>query len=266
MPTGFFNVPNPKNEPVLNYEPGSPARNLLKETIRKMKQEELDIPMIIGGDEIRTGQIVKIAPPHDHQHTLGHFHKGDADHVEMAINAALGAKENWGNMSWEHRASIFLKAADLIAGPYRSRLNAATMLGQSKSVYQAEIDSACEIIDFLRFNVHYMTQIYRQQPESSPGVWNRIEQRPLEGFVFAITPFNFTAIAGNLPTSPALMGNTVVWKPSLTQVYSAHVLMEIFMEAGLPDGVINLIFTSGPVAGEVIFKHLENHRRKHTKL
>lgn len=256
MPKGFFNVPTPVNEPVLNYAPGSNERTLLKAAIAEARSQEKDIPMFIGGEEVRTGNRAAIRPPHDHQHILGYYHQGDQSHVEAAINAALAAKADWENLSWEHRAAIFLKAADLIAGKYRYKLNAATMLGQSKNAYQAEIDSACEIIDFLRFNVKYMTEIYMQQPPVSPrGIWNRVEQRPLEGFVFALTPFNFTAIAGNLPTSAAMMGNVVVWKPSNTQIYSAQVLMEIFREAGVPDGVINLIYVSGPVAGEVIFNH-----------
>ncbi|MBX7181623.1 MAG: L-glutamate gamma-semialdehyde dehydrogenase, partial [Bacteroidia bacterium] len=217
--------------------------------------EEADIPMYIGGKEIRTGNKKRLAPPHDHQHTLGYFHRGGKDEIQLAIKEALKAKPNWENLSWEQRASIFLKAADLIAGPYRYQLNAATMLGQSKNVYQAEIDSACELIDFLRFNVQFATEIYSQQPISSPGIWNRTEQRPLEGFVFALTPFNFTAIAGNLPSSAALMGNTVVWKPADTQIYAASLIMKILKEAGLPDGVINLVYVSGPEAGEVIFNH-----------
>lgn len=255
MATGFFNVPVPKNEPVKSYAPGSPERKELQNTLNALRAVELDIPMYIGGSEVRSDQRIRIAPPHDHQHTLGYFHKSTKAHVSSAIQAALRAKASWVNMPWEHRASIFLKAADLIAGPYRSRLNAATMLGQSKNAYQAEIDSACEIIDFLRYNVYFMTQIYSEQPESSPGVWNRMEWRPLEGFVYALTPFNFTAIAGNLPSSCALMGNVVVWKPSNTQVYSANVLMEIFNKAGVPDGVINLIYPSGPDAADVIFSH-----------
>ncbi len=256
MPKGFFNVPTPVNEPVLNYAPGSQERTLLKAAIKEARSQEKDIPMYIGGEEVRTGNRAALRPPHDHQHILGYYHQGDKSHVEAAINAALAAKAGWENLGWEHRAAIFLKAADLIAGKYRYKLNAATMLGQSKNAYQAEIDSACEIIDFLRFNVKYMSEIYMQQPPVSPrGVWNRVEQRPLEGFVFALTPFNFTAIAGNLPTSAAMMGNVVVWKPSNTQIYSAQVLMEIFREAGVPDGVINLIYVSGPVAGDVIFNH-----------
>lgn len=255
MPKGVYTVPVPKNEPVLSYAPGSPERANLKKALEDARSKQADIPMYIGAEEVRTGNKKPMNPPHDHQHLLGHFHEGDASHVEQAINAALGAKEAWAELPWEHRASIFLKAADLLAGPYRARINAATMLGQSKSAFQAEIDSACELIDFLRFNAHYMVQIYQDQPESSPGVWNRLEYRPLEGFVFAITPFNFTAIAGNLPASAALMGNTVVWKPAYTQIYSAQVIMEVFKEAGLPDGVINLIYVDGPVAGDVTFNH-----------
>lgn len=255
MPKGIYKVPQAKNEPVKNYAPGSPERKELQAMLKTLRAKKMDIPMYIGGEEIRSGVKTRIAPPHDHQHTLGYFHKSDKKHVKQAIDAALKAKAAWENLSWEHRASIFLKAADLIAGPYRAKLNAATMLGQSKNAYQAEIDSACEIIDFLRFNVQYMTEIYAQQPDSNPGMWNRLEWRPLEGFVYALTPFNFTAIAGNLPTSAAMMGNTVVWKPSNTQVYSANVLMEIFIRAGVPDGVINLIYPSGPDAAEVIFNH-----------
>ena len=255
MSNGFFAIPLPKNEAVLSYAPGSKERIGLKKALEEARSKVLDIPMYIGAEEVRTGDKKTISPPHDHKHILGHFHLGDKTHVEQAINAALAAKELWSNLSWEYRASIFLKAADLLAGPYRFKMNAATMLGQSKNAYQAEIDSACELIDFLRFNVHFMGEIYRDQPESSPGVWNRIEYRPLEGFVFALTPFNFTAIAGNLPTSAALMGNTVVWKPANTQIYAANVIMEILKEAGLPDGVINLVYVSGPDAGEVIFNH-----------
>ena len=255
MSKGFFNVPVPKNEPVYSYAPGTKERAALKKAIDEARSKELDIPMYIGSEEIRTGSKKRLAPPHDHKHTLGYFHEGDSEHVEQAINAALTAKKLWADLSWEHRASIFLKAADLLAGPYRYKMNAATMLGQSKNPYQAEIDSACELIDFLRFNVYFMTQIYHEQPESSPGIWNRLEYRPLEGFTFAITPFNFTAIAGNLPTSMAMMGNTVVWKPANSQVYAANVIMQVLKEAGLPDGVINLIYVSGPTAGEVVFNH-----------
>ncbi len=255
MPKGIYQVPAAKNEPVLSYAPGSAEKAALKAALAEMRGKELDVPMYIGAEEVRTGKKVRMAPPHDHAHTLGHFHRGDASHVKQAIDAALAAKEAWENLSWEHRASIFLKAADLISGPYRAQMNAATMLAQSKNAYQAEIDAVCELADFLRFNVQYMTEIYAQQPASSPQVWNRVEQRPLEGFVFALTPFNFTAIAGNLPSAPAMMGNTVVWKPADSQVYSANLIMQIFKEAGLPDGVINLVYVSGPVAGDVIFHH-----------
>ncbi len=256
MLKGFFNVPAPVNEPILSYAVGSRERKLLQQAIQAALAQEVDIPMFIGGKEVRTDRKVSIHPPHQHKHTLGHYSEGDKTHVQAAIDAALAAKEDWENLPWEQRAAIFLKAADLIAGPYRYKINAATMLGQSKNAFQAEIDSACEIVDFLRFNVQYMSEIYMQQPPVSPsGSWNRVEQRPLEGFVFALTPFNFTAIAGNLPTSAAMMGNVVVWKPANTQVYSANVLMEVFREAGVPDGVINLVFVDGPSAGDVIFNH-----------
>lgn len=255
MPKGIFKVPVAVNEAIKSYVPGSSERKELQAMLKELRSKELDIPMYIGNKEVRSGNKIRLAPPHDHKHTLGHFHKSDKTHVEQAIGAALSAKEKWAALAWEQRASIFLKAAELIAGPYRAKLNAATMLGQSKNVFQAEIDSACEIIDFLRFNVQYMTEIYAEQPISSPGIWNRLEWRPLEGFVYALTPFNFTAIAGNLPTSCAMMGNVVVWKPSNTQVYSANVLMEIFKKAGVPDGVINLIYPSGPDAAEVVFNH-----------
>jgi 1-pyrroline-5-carboxylate dehydrogenase len=255
MPKGIYKVPVAANEPIKSYAAGSAERKELQAMLKELRSKELDIPMYIGGKEVQSGNKVRLAPPHDHKHTLGYFHKSEKTHVTQAIDAALAAKEKWANLSWEHRASIFLKAAELIAGPYRAKLNAATMLGQSKNAFQAEIDSACEIIDFLRFNVQYMTEIYADQPISSPGVWNRMEWRPLEGFIYALTPFNFTAIAGNLPTSCAMMGNVVVWKPSNTQVYSANVLMEVFKKAGVPDGVINLIYPSGPDAAEVIFNH-----------
>jgi 1-pyrroline-5-carboxylate dehydrogenase len=252
---GIYKVPTALNEPVLSYAPGSAEREKLKKALEQARSVVKDVPMYIGGKEIRTGKTGRLAPPHDHQHTLGNYHQGDATHVKQAIEAAMSAKEAWASLEWEQRASIFLKAADLLAGPYRPVINAATMLGQSKNVYQAEIDAACEMIDFLRFNVQYMEEIYRQQPVSSSGVWNRVEQRPLEGFVFALTPFNFTAIAGNLPTSAAMMGNTVVWKPANSAIYAASVLMEVFIKAGMPAGVINLIYVSGPVAGDIIFKH-----------
>ncbi|MEJ8803206.1 L-glutamate gamma-semialdehyde dehydrogenase [Pontibacter sp. H249] len=255
MATGFFKVPTPVNEPVKSYAPGSPEREELQRTYKELKSKQIDVPMYIGGDKVYTDNKKPMLQPHDHQHILGHFNEGDASHVEQAINAALAAREAWANMSWEHRASIFLKAAELLAGPWRARLNAATMLGQSKNAYQAEIDSACELIDFLRFNVQYATDIYHMQPESSPGIWNRMEHRPLEGFVFALTPFNFTAIAGNLPSCVAMMGNVVVWKPANTQIYAAQMIMELFREAGLPDGVINLVYVDGPTAGDAIFNH-----------
>jgi 1-pyrroline-5-carboxylate dehydrogenase len=255
MATGFFQIPTPKNEPVLSYAPGSPERKALQLALAEARSRQADIPMFIGGREVRTGNIKKISPPHDHAHALGHYHEGDRAHVQQAIDAALAARHDWARLPWEHRAAIFLKAADLLAGPYRYKMNAATMLGQSKNAFQAEIDSACELIDFLRFNAAFMAEIYADQPQSAPGVWNRMEYRPLEGFTFALTPFNFTAIGGNLPTSMALMGNVVVWKPAFTQIYSAHVFMEILREAGLPDGVINLVFVAGPDAGDVIFNH-----------
>jgi len=255
MSTGFFKIPTPINEPILSYAPGSKERSAIKKALAEARATVLDIPMYIGAEEVRTENKKTLSPPHDHKHILAHYHQGDKSHVEQAINAALAAKELWTNLSWENRASIFLKAADLLAGPYRSKINAATMLGQSKNAFQAEIDSACELIDFIRFNVHFMGEIYSEQPVSSPGVWNRMEYRPLEGFVFALTPFNFTAIAGNLPTSAAMMGNTVVWKPANTQVYAANVIMQVLKEAGLPDGVINLVYVSGPDAGDVIFNH-----------
>ncbi len=255
MSKGVYNVPIPENEPILGYAPGSPERAELQAMYRDLKSKEIDIPMYIGSQEVRTDNKQRMSPPHDHQHTLGYFNCGDQSHVNQAIDAALAAREAWTNLPWEHRAAIFLKAAELLAGPYRAKMNAATMLAQSKNAMQAEIDAACELIDFLKFNVQYMVDIYEQQPESNEGVWNRLEYRPLEGFVFAITPFNFTSIAANLPAAPALMGNVVVWKPADTQVYSAQVIMELFQEAGLPDGVINMVTVDGPDAGEVIFKH-----------
>lgn len=255
MTFGNFKVPVPINEPVKNYAPNSPEKQELKAVLAKMKSETVDIPMYIGGERVFTEQKVRIAPPYEHKHTLGYFNMGDSLHVAQAVRAAMGAKYAWSNLSWEHRASIFLKAADLLATKYRAKINAATMLGQSKNAFQAEIDAACEFIDFLRFNVHFMTEIYSQQVISSAGIWNRLEQRPLEGFVFAITPFNFTAIGGNLAVAPALMGNTVVWKPAFTQIYSAQVIIEVLIEAGLPDGVINLIYTEGADAGDIIFNH-----------
>jgi 1-pyrroline-5-carboxylate dehydrogenase len=257
MSTGFFNVPPAINEPVKNYAPGSPERKELQAMLAQLRSKQIDVPMYIGGKEVRTNKKQRLAPPHDHKHTLGHYHAGDKSHVKLAIKAALAAKKNWEKLPWEQRAAVFLKAADLIAGTYRAKLNAATMLGQSKNVFQAEVDAACEMADFLRFNVQYMSEIYKQQPltVSGSGIWNRVEQRPLEGFIFALTPFNFTAIAGNLPTSCAMMGNVVVWKPANAAIYAANVLMEIFIKAGLPAGVINLVYVSGPEAGDVIFSH-----------
>jgi len=255
MHNAYFHFDEPKNEPVLNYAPGSHERKALKNALAEMKSHVRDIPMIIGGKEVRTADVKPIFPPHETGHLLGHYHAGDASHVHQAIDAALEARKNWAEMPWEHRAGIFLKAADLLANKYRFKLNAATMLGQSKNAFQAEIDSACELIDFLRFNVHFLSQIYNQQPLSPSGVHNRMEYRPLEGFVLAVTPFNFTAIGGNLPTAPALCGNPVVWKCANTQIYSASVFMEILIEAGLPHGVINLIYASGPVIGDICYKH-----------
>lgn len=255
MQYGDFYYPMPVNEPVLNYAPGSAEKKRLKEVLKELKTQRIDVPMYIGNEEVRTGNAVSIRPPHEHKHILGQFHVGESKHVTKAINAALKAKDKWAAMSWENRANIFLKAADLIAGKYRPYMNGTTMLGQSKNAYQAEIDSACEIIDFLRFNVHFLSEIYRQQPISGPGMYNRMEYRPLEGFVFALTPFNFTAIGGNLPTSAAMCGNVVVWKCANTQVFSAQMFMRILREAGLPDGVINLVFVDGPTIGEVVFNH-----------
>lgn len=255
MPKGIYQIPFAINEPVLSYAPGSAERKELQIVYKKMNAQIIEIPQYIGEKAVKSGNKVAIHPPHDHQHTIAYYHKGTKDDVTAAINAALKARKDWANMPWEHRASIFLKAADLLAGPYRAKLNAATMIGQSKNAYQAEIDSACELIDFFRFNVEYMTQIYADQPRSDEGIWNRVEYRPLEGFTFAITPFNFTSIAGNLPSSMALMGNVVVWKPSTTQIYSAEVLMEIFKEAGLPDGVINMVLTGGAETAKVCIEH-----------
>ncbi len=257
MSNAIFNPPVAINEPILSYAPGTKEREELQETVASLKSVEKDIPMFINGEEVRTGNKVSMHPPYEHKHCLGHYHKGGAEHVKKAIDAALNARQAWADLPWEQRASVFLKAAELIAGPYRQKMNGATMLAQSKNAFQSEIDSACEIIDFFRFNAEYMRQIYTEQPESSEGVWNRLEYRPLEGFIFAITPFNFTAIAGNLPASPAMMGNTVVWKPADSQIYSAWMIMEVLREAGLPDGVINLVYADGPEAGDVIFNHAD---------
>ncbi len=255
MSVGTFSFPLPQNEPVLSYAPGSKERKVLEATLKKLKSEVADIPMYIGGKEIRTNKKIALHPPHEIKHVLGHFHVGNEKHVQQAIDAALAARNEWAATRWENRANIFLKAADLIATKYRPYMNGTTMLGQSKNVYQAEIDSACELIDFLRFNVHFLSEIYKQQPISSPGMHNRMEYRPLEGFVLAVTPFNFTAIGGNLPTSAAMCGNVVVWKPANTQVYAAQMTMRILKEAGLPDGVINLIYVDGPTLGKVCFNH-----------
>jgi 1-pyrroline-5-carboxylate dehydrogenase len=256
MSNAIFTVPVAKNEPVKAYAPGSQERESLINKYKELyNQQPIDIPMYIGCKEIRTENKKTIAPPHDKNKIIGHFNYGDKVHVEQAIEAALHAKEAWAALPWEQRAAIFLKAADLLAGPFRDKMNAATMLAQSKNVFQTEIDAACELIDFFRFNVQYMTQIYKEQPESLPGMWNRLEYRPLEGFVFALTPFNFTSIAANLCAAPAMMGNVIVWKPADSQVYSAQVIMELFKAAGVPDGVINMITVDGPVAGDVIFKN-----------
>jgi len=255
MSRGIFTVPKAYNEAVKDYKPGSPEKIELKRTLQELRSQVIDIPMYIGGKEIRTDDKREIHPPHDKNHLLGYYHCGTAGHVHDAINAALDARLAWQALDWDHRAAIFLKAADLVSGKYRSKINAATMLCQSKNVYQAEIDAACEMADFFRFNVEFMTQIYNDQPISSNGIWNRMEQRPLEGFVYAVTPFNFTSIAGNLPAAPALMGNVVVWKPAETQIYSAQVLMEIFREAGLPDGVINMVIVNGSIGGKVMATH-----------
>jgi 1-pyrroline-5-carboxylate dehydrogenase len=255
MNFGYFSYPTPINEPVLNYAPNSPEKINLKKALADLKSQEVDIPMYIGNKEVRTNKKVAIHPPHETKHTLGYFSAGDETHVAQAIDAALAAKASWENMSWENRAAIFLKAADLLATKYRGHINATTMLGQSKNAYQAEIDASCELIDFLRFNVHFLSEIYKQQPVSSPGMHNRMEWRALEGFVLAVTPFNFTAIGGNLPTSAAMCGNVVVWKPANTQIYSAQMFMKVLLEAGLPNGVINLIYVDGPTIGKVCFSH-----------
>lgn len=255
MSKGVFNVPIATNEPVLSYAPGTAEREEVLATYNSMYNSKIDVPMYIGSEKIMTDNTSNINPPHDHQHVIGQFSYAEESHVKKAIDAALESREAWANMPWEQRVSIFLKAAELLAGPFRARINAATMLAQSKNVFQAEIDAACELIDFFKFNAEYVTQLYQEQPESAPGMWNRLEHRPLEGFVFAITPFNFTSICANLCAAPAMMGNVVVWKPANTQVYSAKVIMELFQAAGLPDGVINMITVKGPVAGDVIFKH-----------
>lgn len=255
MSKALSQVPYAVNEPVRSYEPGSADVKSLISTYKKMWKEKLDIPMMIGGKEVKSKEVKEITSPQDHQHIIATYHKGNATHIQQAIDSCLSAKKAWNELGWEQRASIFLKAADLFAGPYRDKINAATMIGQSKNVHQAEIDSACELIDFLRFNVQFMTELYSEQPVSDAGIWNRADYRPLEGFCYAITPFNFTAIAMNLPVSMAMVGNVVVWKPSATQIYSAKVIMEVLMEAGLPDGVINMIFSDGAETSRIILEH-----------
>jgi 1-pyrroline-5-carboxylate dehydrogenase len=257
MANGFYKVPKAVNEPVRSYIPGSDEHTRLLAMYKKMYNEQVDIPVYIGSEEIRTGKTGDIHPPHDIKHNLGQFHQAEQEHIEKAVTVALEAREKWAATPWEERAAIFLRAADLLAGPYRDKMNAATMLAQSKNVFQAEIDAACELIDFFRFNVEFMTDIYLNQPESAPGIWNRMEYRPLEGFVYAITPFNFTSIAGNLPAAPALMGNVVIWKPARTQMFSANIIMQLFKEAGLPDGVINMVTGRSSMITEVVMKHPE---------
>ena len=255
MSKGVFNVPIAKNEAVKSYIKGSSEREELLATYKEMYNSSIEIPLYIGGKEIYTDNKKDISPPHDHKHKIGKFNLAEKSQIEMAIESALAAKKNWSNLPWNHRVAIFLKAAELLAGPYRAKINAATMIAQSKNVYQAEIDAACELIDFFKFNAQYVTKLYSEQPESSEGIWNRLEHRPLEGFVFAITPFNFTSICANLCAAPALMGNVVIWKPAATQVYSAKIIMDLFKEAGLPDGVINMVPSNGAEIGEVVFKH-----------
>lgn len=255
MSNAYFTIPTPINEPVLNYAPGSPERAAVAAQYKKYYEGHADIPMYVGGAEVRTDNTRNITPPHDHQHVVGHYHLADEAIVDHAISNALASRKAWADTPWEHRAAVFLKAADLLAGPYRAKINAATMIAQSKTVHQAEIDAACEFIDFLRFNAYFMTQIYRDQPVSSPGIWNRVEYRPLEGFVYAITPFNFTAIAGNLPASAALMGNVVLWKPSDHQIFSAQVINEVFRKAGLPEGVINVVYGDAAMVTKKVLDH-----------
>ena len=257
MANGFYKAPKAINEPVRDYVPGSKEHKNLLAMYKKMHAESVDIPLFIGAEEIRTDKTGSIHPPHEIKHSLGQFHQAEQEHIEKAVSIALAARGKWAAMPWEERAAIFLRAAELLAGPYRDKMNAATMLAQSKNVFQAEIDAACEMIDFFRFNVEFMTEIYQNQPDSAPGIWNRMEYRPLEGFVYAITPFNFTSIAGNLPAAPALMGNVVIWKPARTQMYSANIIMQLFKEAGLPDGVINMVTGRSSMITEVVMKHNE---------
>ncbi|MCF8324136.1 MAG: L-glutamate gamma-semialdehyde dehydrogenase [Leadbetterella sp.] len=257
MHNAIYQVPLPQNEPVLNYAPGNAETINVKKALEELRSKTIEVPMYIGANEVFTNKKIKLSPPHDHKHVLGYASEGDASHVSAAIDSALEARNNWAKLPWNERAAIFLKAADLLAGPFRAKINAATMLGQSKNAFQAEIDAACELIDFLRFNVAFYQEIMSEQPQSSKGVWNKLEYRPLEGFVFALTPFNFTAIAGNLPASAAMMGNVIVWKPAYTQIYSANVIMEVFKLAGLPDGVINMVYVDGPVTGDIVFNHAD---------
>jgi 1-pyrroline-5-carboxylate dehydrogenase len=254
---GLFRPPSPVNEPVRNYAPGSPERASLKARLEELSASEIEVPMVIGGEQVRTGSTAQAVMPHNHQHVLATYHQGGEAEVGMAVEAAAEAHREWSSLPWEARAAVFLRAADLLTGPWRDTMNAATMLGQSKTAFQAEIDAACELADFWRFNVSYMHRLMSEQPISSPGVWNRVEYRPLEGFVFAVSPFNFTAIAGNLPTSPALMGNTVIFKPASTAVFSAHFLMQLLAEAGLPPGVINMVLGSGSRIGDPVLNRPE---------
>ncbi len=253
MPKGFYSVPKAVNEPVKSYAPNSPEKAAVLATYRELWNTQIDVPLYIGSEEIKTGNTRNMTPPHDHKHVLGQYHLAEKSHVEKAIANALESRKNWASLPWEQRAAIFLKAAELIAGPYRAKINAATMIAQSKTIFQAEIDAACELIDFLRFNVEFMTQIYADQPKSTSDMWNRVEYRPLEGFVYAVTPFNFTAISANLPASAALMGNVVVWKPSDSQVFSAKVIIDVFKEAGVPDGVINVVFGDAQMISETVY-------------
>lgn len=255
MTKGFFHVPKAINELVKTYAPGTPEREAVADTYTQMWNSQVEVPLYIGNEEIKTGNTKKMSAPHDHQHIVGIYHQADNTLVEKAITSALEARKKWAAMTWESRAAIFLKAAELLAGPYRAKINAATMIAQSKTIHQAEIDASCELIDFLRFNVEFMTKIYADQPVSNSDMWNRVEYRPLEGFVYAITPFNFTAIAGNLPSSAALMGNVVIWKPAATQVYSAYVIMQVFKEAGLPDGVINMVMGDSAMVSDVVLSN-----------
>ena len=253
MSKGFFHVPNPVNEPVKTYAPNSPEKNAVLAVYQKMWKQQIDVPLYIGSEEIRTENTKNMTAPHNHKHVVGKYHLAEKKHIQLAIENCLSSKKQWENLAWEHRAAIFLKAAELIAGPYRAKINAATMIAQSKTIYQAEIDASCELIDFLRYNVAFMAQIYNDQPKSDSSVWNQLEYRPLEGFVYAITPFNFTAIAANLPASAAMMGNVVIWKPSDSQVFSAKIIIDVFKEAGLPDGVINVVFGDAQMISETVF-------------